>query len=752
MQLGGRLASPAFLLLAWATIYSPSFALQDTSPPELLSAVRALDSGRVEDAIQLAERYTTGHQRDARGFLVLGDAYAARMPAGRFRALEAYRQAKRLTPRDPEPSYRMANMAIRLGGDDGERIAKEELERILTLDPLYKDAWSQWLILYRNAGGRRRMIERLAPHRAEPRVGSRIAQLLIEEERYAEANRLLDSLLSSDSVNPAWLALRAQSALEAGDTVVGIAAYQRALMHAETDSGGVLWRQVVGIATTGEVRARGVGVPASQRGAWLASFWARRNPNLFSGANRRIAEHFARFRYARKNFPLLHSLVSYHRSALARTLNLEPSEGERTFYQRCEVYQALAPSSGLDVQLPGVSMARDRQQSSIGILSQLTPGEKESAQRAARLAVLGGRVLPQALSEAMSEPFGFAPTVFAPLGLDLRRVDSLAARVGYNLATGLDDRGIMYLRFGPPEKRSLGGDNMMDPQCNSTEVERWRYAQWGEVRFAKPSAFSHGLRTTPEMVFRPMNPEQFDAMALGLTRDASSEPAQLDFGVWSAQFRNPELPATTDLLVVSTHGELAGSLVGDAGGPLMIRQGSSGNISLTASPGRYVLLAQVRQGDSLGRQTLGVRLRGFGGAPAISDLLLASPWTGDTIDRTNTLSHVRRSLTFARGETVRVYAEVYSLVRLTDRVSYHVTYRLLKTDDPRRDVNREDWRARVTLDFDRTGVASSGSAVVEFLDIAPSNLPEGTYLIRLEVRDNTMGSFLGRSTAAFTVR
>lgn len=746
------MASPALLLLSWATIGFPSSVPQDTSPRDLLSSARALDSGHVQDAIQLAERYTAGHQRDARGFLVLGNAYAARMPAGRFRALEAYRQAKRLTPRDPEPSYRMAIMAIRLGGDDGERIAREELERIMTLDPLYKDAWSQWLILYRNAGGRRRMIERLALYRVDPLVGSRIAQLLIEEERYTEANRLLDSLLTSDSVNSAWLALRAQSALEAGDTVVGIAAYQRALMHAETDSSGVLWRQVVGIATTDEVRAWGVGVPASQRGAWLDSFWARRNPNLLSGTNHRIAEHFARFRFARKNYPLLHPLVSYHRSAIARILNLEPSEGERIFHERCEVYQALAPSSGLDVQLPGVSRARDRQQSSLGALSHLTPEEKESAQRAARLALLTGRKLPPGLSGAMSEPFGFAPTVLAPLGLDLRGVDSVAARVGYNLATGLDDRGIMYLRFGPPETRRLGGDNATDPQCNSTEVERWRYAQWGEVRFAKPSAFSQGLRTTPEMVFRPMNPDQFEAMKVGLTRDASSEPSPQDFGIWTAQFRNPQQPVTTDLLVTSTDGELAGDLVGDTGGSLMIRQGSSGTISLTAPPGRYVLLAQVRQGGSFGRQTLSVRIRGFGGAPAISDLLLASPWTGDTIDRTNTLAHVKRSLTFGRGETVRVYAEVYSLARLNDHVDYHVKYRLLKTDDPRRDVNREDWRETITVEFDRVRMASSSSAEVEFLDIAPGKLLQGTYLIRLEVRDNTVDSLLGRSTAAFTVR
>ena len=746
------MASPALLLVLWAASGFSPMVPQDTRPPELLRAGRALDSGRVEDAIRLAERYTTGHQRDPRGFLVLGDAYAARMPAGRFRALEAYRQARRLTPRDPEPSYRMVHIALQLGGDDGERIAREELERIMTLDPLYLDAWSQWLILYRNTGGRRRMIERLVAHRANPVVGARVAQLLIEEELYPEANRLLDSLLATDSSNPAWLALRAQSALESGDTVTGIRIYEQALDHAEAGSTGALWGQAIGIATPDEVRAWAAGVPARLRGPWFMSFWARRNPDLFSGVNRRIAEHFARLRYARRNYPLLHPLVSYHRNALARTLNLEPSEGERAFHQRCEVYQALAPSSGLNIQLPGVSSARDRQRASPGVLSHLTTEEKESAKAAAALAL--GRHLPAILAQAIAEdgPFAFAPTVFAPLGLDLRSIDSVAARVGYNLATGLDDRGIMYLRFGPPEKAKLGGDNAMDPQCNSNEVERWRYAQWGEVRFAKPSAFSQGLRTTPEMVFRPMNPDQFEVMELGLTGDASSEPAPNDFGVWTAQFRNPQQPVTTDLVVVSTNGQLAGSLVGDVGGSLMVLQDSSGRVSLTAAPGRYVLLAHVRQDNTLGRQTLGVRVRGFGGAPSLSDLLLAPPWIGDSVDRATTLSHVRRTLRFANGEAIRVYAEVYSLGRLGDRVSYHATYRLLKTDDPGRDVLREDWREAVAFEFDRMKVASAGTTEIELLDITPGIVPRGTYLIRLEIHDNTMDSILGRSTAAFTVR
>src|SRR5207245_3336135 len=85
--------------------------------------------------------------------MILGDAHAAHMPTGRFRALESYRQAKQLLPHDPEPPYRIALMGLWLGGDDGERIAREGLERVIELDPLYRDAWYQCITLYWIARG-----------------------------------------------------------------------------------------------------------------------------------------------------------------------------------------------------------------------------------------------------------------------------------------------------------------------------------------------------------------------------------------------------------------------------------------------------------------------------------------------------------------------------------------------------------------------------------------------------------------------
>lgn len=751
------MSGPALFAVFVGLVAAPIQAPPDTLPPPLAAAVHALGSDSIEQAIKLAERYTWKAPRDPRGFLVLGDAYARRMPAGRFRALEAYRTAARLARRDPEPPYRMAQMGLWLGGDDGERIAREELERVLELDPLYKDAWDLWLTLYRNGGGRRKMIARLGPHSVHPLVRARIAQLLVEDEAYADADRLLDSALAADSTNPAWLGLSAQSALESGDTVAGLARYRRALGHAGQDSGAVLWRQVIGIATPAELRAWSA-VAAEDRDAWLESFWARRNPNLFAGVNGRIVEHFARLRYARKHFPLLHPLVTYHRNAVGRALNLEPSEGERAFHLRCEVYQVLPPSFGLHVYLPGVSGRREASRVSMGALAHLTPEERERVRAATVAAIKTGTPLPGVLRRAIQEEgsvaAAFAPPTFAALGFDLRNMDSTAARVGYNLATGLDDRGLMYLRFGPPDRLLLGGDNAADPQCSTNELERWRYPQWGEVRFSKPSAFSRGLRTTPEMVFRPMNEEQFEGMKLGLTRDAPSEPALLEFGVWTAQFRNAADARLSDVVVVTTRGEVAATLVPDTGGAHGVRQAAAGHVTLPAPAGRYALLVNARVGDTLGRQSLALRIHGGASAPGLSDLLVASPWPATAVDRDAMLHALRRDLTFRAGDSVRVYAELYGVTQSADRISYRATYRLLKTTDPARDVLREEWLGAVTFAFDRTRPAGPppGGAEIETLDVDPRHLPRGTYLLRLEVHDGIAGRSLGRSTIALVVR
>src|SRR5256885_15662659 len=162
------MANPLLAGLLVAATLLPPQGQQDTVPTELRAAAEELALGRVEEAIKLAERYTLRHGRDPRGFMILGDAHAAHMPTGRFRALESYRQAKQLLPHDPEPPYRIALMGLWLGGADGERIARAGLGRGVERDPLYRDAWDPWVTLYRNAGGPREEDQGLPANPPEP--------------------------------------------------------------------------------------------------------------------------------------------------------------------------------------------------------------------------------------------------------------------------------------------------------------------------------------------------------------------------------------------------------------------------------------------------------------------------------------------------------------------------------------------------------------------------------------------------------
>src|SRR2546425_12093341 len=144
--------------------------------------------------------------------------------------------------------------------------------------------------------------------------------------------------------------------------------------------------------------------PARSEGRRLESFWARRNPNMFAGTNHRIVEHFARLPISRKRYPLLHPLVSYHRSSLARTLNLEPAQGEHEFHLRCEVFKALPPYySGGSIPLPGVSSVRDRARVAADPAARLTTEEKESMPKNTRRGL-------EAMGVVLS------PTLFVPLG------------------------------------------------------------------------------------------------------------------------------------------------------------------------------------------------------------------------------------------------------------------------------------------------------------------------------------------------
>ncbi len=698
-----------------------------------LAADSALSRGDREGAIRLATSYTGRNPNDVRGWLALGRARlgpSAQFASGQpLQALWAFRRATGLDLHSREAWAWMGRAGMTLGGADGESAARQAWKQVLALDPASPEAWSEWLKLSRGRSERERVRRALAQFLDVRAARTRIARLLIEDERYDSANVLLDGLLRDDPVDGSVLALRAQSAFEVGDTAAGSRFYARALASADRDPEDILWAQAIGIATPTEIRAWEAGVPAASRAAFLAGFWARRNPDLFRGENARIAEHFARLRYARKRYPLMHALTAYHRNATSRASELRPSPAEEAFYLMCEAQE-----------WPGAPMrAADR--------ARLPFPETGFLPSPAAWRDLRGVRIPGDLGLGPGERI-----LVPPFSRDLRDIDTTAVRAGYNLRTGLDDRGLTYLRLGPPAHRAIGAPNVEDAFCRIPDLERWDYPGIGQVRFFRPSAVSlgpaAGMRQTSDMVIRAQNEAQFGGMVAGLTRDTTSVPAPLPIGVWLAQFRGESDSSQVDLAVLATEGRIAVQLVGGAGEPPPPTFGDVGLAVLTSPPGRYSLLVHARAADSLGRRTLVVPLRSFAGV-GMSDLVVAPTWGDTAVGRTAMLERAPRDLAFPPQAELRAFAEVYGLPRSADgTVHYRASYQVYRTDDARRDARRDSLPGGIVLSFERARRAR-GSTVVEWLDIVP-NVPPGLCIVRLTVT-RLDGVVVGRAQSVLEI-
>lgn len=717
---------------------SPARAQTDTSS-ELARADSALAQGQLDRAVDLARDYTAHHAGDWRGWYVQGEATLRRGGSSnlyRLQAIFAFRHALRLAPGSAKVWGAYGRAGLSLGSADGESIVHEAYEKVLALDPLYPGAWENWLKAYDSRSDRARMRRILRRHPDVPEARAHIAQLLIRDESFAKADAVLDSLLALDPREPEWLALRAQSALEAGDATGGLAYYDSALANAGRPGGEELWRQVIGIATPGEIRAWEAGILPADRAGFLRGFWARRNPDLFAGVNERIAEHFARLRVAEKMFPDLHPLSSYKNRAMTRALDAAPSIGEQIFYARCEAQE-----------YPGGAMrATDRAHLNSAVESLFAdPGVWESWRHI------------EPPGELFLDPTKVnIGALDMPYGRNIQDIDTTAAALGYNLRTGLDDRGITYLRFGPPEKRAIGSPNVADQFCQLPDLEHWEYADIGTVRFFRPEAVVVGgavggwASTGGDEVFRPMNDRQFDATELVMTRNETSVPAPLSFGVWTAQFAGVR-PDTTEVVVITTRGAAAAqlaALIRMAGPPV---EDTTGVVVLAAPPGRYVLTTDAKLADTLGRQSERIAVQRFGVTPGVSDLLLAPAWPDTLTTRALMLRNVQRDLVFPSGTTVRAYAEVYGLRPSADgRIHYRVSYQIYPTSDVARDAQREQLSGGTRLSFDRDA-PYTGRPITEWLNIAPSRLRPGFYILRVEVRADEAGPLIGRAQVGFHI-
>jgi hypothetical protein len=304
-----------------------------------------------------------------------------------------------------------------------------------------------------------------------------------------------------------------------------------------------------------------------------------------------------------------------------------------------------------------------------------------------------------------------------------------------NLEDGLDDRGRIFVRHGPPDERSVW----------NLDAETWRYhlpEGVFQVSFVRRTGGGWGL--SGDAVITPIAAGEAVAAARLLATDRAAAPT-LEFGLWSAAFRGGP-PHRTDLLLFpdSVHGT---AVLLDGAGAEIDRDSATGRVlHLAAPPGRYLLAVDGARDDRLGRFRSAATLPDFGGGSlSVSGLLVAVEPTPPRRPEMERAAPPRLALPGRRP--VRFYAEVYGLVPRDGVTRYDVEYAVervgaggLLLGGPRRSSFR----------FRREQPARA--VTVETLVVDPGRLPRGRYRLRLILTDATSGARSASAPLEFTLQ
>jgi len=463
--------------------------------PESLLALHDLPAAR-----KAAQALVRRHPDDPSAHILLGRVWLEWPVVGRYDALAEFRAAERLAPQDPAPWYWQAAAGLRLGDDEGEILVREGVLRILALDPEYRDAWDLFVSVFHDDGIWRRADQALALHPADLLAVEHRAGIAIARDDFALADSLAGVVIARRAPYVPGYVLRAEANFGGGWDSAGYAWYDSAIAHAELDSTGVMWDEVWMIASPAEMARHAETLPGERR-RFFDWFWEKRDPNLVTPANERIAEHFRRLAYVRHAFHILHPYSYYHRSRDWRTI--------------------------IDLD----------QRDSLMRLLQSTPG-------------IG--------------PPGATDSVLLATGLGPAR-QSIGDTVGnetiYRKAQ-MDARGILWIRHGRPD---LWAGGRLDPSASVVAGHTLDFASWeydtpdGILTVGLKDVPGGGV------VLYPVSARQFESARTLLATDNTSLPAPLSAHGWTAFFKagDPGLtdayfraaPETTAVAVWSEDGE-----------------------------------------------------------------------------------------------------------------------------------------------------------------------------------------------------
>jgi tetratricopeptide (TPR) repeat protein len=619
-----------------------------------------LEARQLSEARAILREWLDEDRRDARALTLLGRVYvtwgAADSATTGWHVLE---EAWELTPEDPAIPYWQARAGLQVNGRNSEWAEwaiRDGLYRVWNLDPAYRDTWELWRHAYHGTGELEQAVEILARRDGVAAADVRRAQLLIDLNHDEQAELILARMVSAGHTDASVWALRAQGALEAGDTASGLAHYGEAVRTAATDTLGILWQQIEMIASPAEVASHASAAP-DEWPAFFAVFWARREPDLNTEPNERIVEHFARLRRARQDFRLLFPQAAFHTTPARRA-----------------VVANVAPSVFVRVQRLGVP----------GILPQMSARLEADLQRA-----------------------GVGTDV-----RDLPEPDTLSRYRRY----GFDGRGLIYLRFGNPERRYV-----------EDAVEAWYYQTADKpqlvvfARATSAAAFAGGASLGGDMVVFPTTPREVSHSVELLQRDTTSVTATLDVHAWVASFRGAV--RGMHLVYVGATPDTGAAALWDDQWTMVDRRSGVSPIRLHVEAGPYTLGLDVQRDGELGR------LRADVAVPDLwrDQLTVSSLLVGAVADTGFGREEVAAAMPGIRrlqaGVPLALYSEIYELpADAAGLTSYEVEYAFLPegAGDP------------ISVSFERTVTAAP--IVPERVVLAPGRVPRGTYTITMTVR------------------
>jgi hypothetical protein len=605
----------------------------------------------------------------AESLLAVGRSEFARPVIGRYAALDAFRSAARLAPADPEPLYWQMKVGFYLGSDEGDVLAREAILRILALDADYADVWERFGTLYHNPEIWRRADRALARH-----PDNRVAM-----ERRAELAIALEEPLRADSLAAEVLRRRG---LGGGPHVPAYLLRAEAGFNAGRDSAGYAWYD-----------SALVYADLDSTGAMWDAVWMIASPAevhaqdaLPPGERRRFFERF----WAQRDPNLLtpgNERIAEHFRRLAYARRYFRLLHPMNLYHRSPRYRAVVESYQRD------------------FLEQLAQQD--------------------------TEPYpGFEGDRL--LAASRQLPDVPAGEATSSALAGLDARGLIFLRHGPPDQLLRG---LFDPLYplglggNPLDVEGWLYrTPQGPltIGFLRGTG---GMAGAGDFVFRPTNRRQVRSTRIALQTDRSTLPAPLATRMWTAFFKSAELGLTD--VYYKAQGDSAAVVLWDAREE-PVRANGPGLLELSVPPGGYDLGLDVVSAGVLGRARRETVVPRFSQVDlGLSSLALAP--ASSLLDREAALRGMPANLVYPAATPLAAYVEVYGLT--TDRGGGgRSQYRVRYAFEPVRSFTARllGGARTVVFEFDRNVVAG---AAAERLVIEPDKLPAGRYRVTVAVTD-----------------